>query len=43
MFWRLGYLSAWRNLERIILALISMALTADFMTNATSLSRATPR
>ena len=39
MFWKLGFLSAWRNLERSILALISMALAAGFMTNATSLSR----
>ena len=43
MFWRLGFLSAWRNLERSILALISMALAAGFMTNATSLSRGYPQ
>lgn len=39
MFWRLGFISAWRNLERSILALLSMALAAGFMANAISLSR----
>ncbi|MCL2497653.1 MAG: ABC transporter permease [Symbiobacteriaceae bacterium] len=39
MFWRLGFISAWRNLTRSILALVSMALAAGFMTNAISLSR----
>ena len=39
MFWRLGFISAWRNLARSILAILSMALAAGFMTNAISLSR----
>ena len=39
MFWRLGFISAWRNRARSILAILSMALAAGFMTNAISLSR----
>ena len=39
MFWRLGFISAWRNTSRSLLAILSMALAAGFLTNAISLSR----
>ena len=34
MFWRLGFTNAWRNLSRSVLAIVSIALAAGFMTNA---------
>jgi len=39
LFWRLGLISAWRNTSRSLLAIVSMALAAAFLTNAISLSR----
>lgn len=42
MFWRLGFVSAWRNLTRSMLAILSMAMAAGFLTNAISLSRGYP-
>ena len=42
MFWGLGVKSAWRNLARSMLAIVSMAMAAGFLTNAISLSRGYP-
>ena len=42
MFWNLGMKSAWRNLARSMLAIVSMAMAAGFLTNAISLSRGYP-
>ena len=39
MFWRLGWLGAWRNLARSTLAILSMAMAAGFLTYAISMSR----
>ena len=38
-FWRLGFLNAWRNKQRSVLAIISMAIAAGFITYAISMSR----
>jgi hypothetical protein len=39
MFFRLGAVNAWRNLARSILAVVSMAVAAAFLTYTISLSR----
>ena len=42
LFFKLGATNAWRNLARSVLAILSMALAAGFLTNAISLSRGYP-
>lgn len=43
MFWRFGILNAWRNLDRSLLAIVSIAIAAAFMTNAVVYSRGYPK
>ena len=42
MFFRLGVVNAWRNLARSLLAIVSMAVAAAFLTYTISLSRGYP-
>jgi len=39
MFWRIGFVTAWRNREQSLLAILSIAMAAAFMTNAMTYSR----
>lgn len=39
MFWKLGALSAWRNLARSLLAVVSMAMASGFFIDAVAMSR----